>query len=160
MKLLEQYLKYIHEEDDPDFDESKPPKLRHRPGFLVGSNLGSAAASLAISQTKPVKAAGLSGLAKVMMIPNLIIAGLAIYHFYLSKAAKACKGETHKVLCINKYKVKGMEQAIQELKKNIKKCKETENPEQCKRAILRKIYELEETITYMKGQQEYLKGKK
>jgi len=66
------------------------------------------------------------GIAIGVAATAIIYAAYQIYKRFLSKAAKACKGQSgnEKTLCMYQYKVKALEAARNELTKGLSKCKD------------------------------------
>lgn len=86
---------------------------------------------------KAVKSSMGKGIAIGVAAAVIIYAAYQIYKRFLSKAAKACKGQSdnEKTLCMYQYKIKALEAARNELTKGLSKCKD----DKCQSMVKSKI---------------------
>ena len=76
-----------------------------------------------------------------------IFAGNKIYKNYLSKAARACKGQgAEKAACMQNYRNQGIKAKIAAVNSGAAKCANTKNPEKCKAAIAKKVSALQSKL--------------
>ena len=69
-------------------------------------------------------------------------AAYKIYKRFLSKAARACKGDADKSACMAKFKDQAKQAQIKELKKGVSACSKSSDPGKCKTVINNKIAKL------------------
>lgn len=134
MKLYEEYFQ--------EKDNNERPHLLKRPSAFVGQQvmLTGLQAHMYKKHPLPGKWQTMQG---AFVAAQVILLALQIYNLYLTKAARACKGNKFKLACMNEYKIKGMEKTISVLKSSLSKCKNTDKPDECKNKINKKIDQLE-----------------
>jgi len=101
------------------------------------------------------KISGLSGkgYAAVAGLAAVVAAAYVVYKRVLSKAARACKGQSgsEKTACMKKFKISALQAQINALKSGMAKCKTTKQPYKCKQSIVNKIDKLKNRMEKTKG---------
>lgn len=77
-----------------------------------------------------------------------ILAIIAIYRKYLSKAAKACRSEEpeEKERCMIKYQIEGRKEQLKKIKEISKECKKAQNPNECERKLYKQAQSINQKI--------------
>jgi hypothetical protein len=76
-----------------------------------------------------------------------------MYQRFLSAAARNCRGYSgrQKTMCMNKYKVDGLNRQIVELQRGFQACERTKNQIKCKNSINKKIQRVRQKIAKIQG---------
>lgn len=126
------------------------------PGTIPGSEFKTSRVGEDMKQslTEDVdKAVGVAVLSA--MIAEVLYGAHKAYKYYLSKAARNCKGEKiskgQKIECITKYKLLGKQAEISEIKKNMSKCSKHKHPDMCKVKLNNRIKSIEKQMQKIKG---------
>ena len=85
-------------------------------------------------------------IAATVVATLVILVSYKLYKTYLSKAAKACKGQATselKKICLKKYKIEALKSQIKELTTGKSACKETKNPAKCAAKVDSKIHSIQ-----------------
>jgi len=147
-------LDYINEEK-----KQERARILKRPSTIIASPIIQGAMTAKLLSLKGTKTSTtfkiMGGIALALHLFNL---STMTYQFYLSKAAKACKGDKFKLACIDEYKARATEAQIAVLTKNKSKCKKTDNPRACERVIDKKITELKQRVRALKRDAKYFRS--
>jgi len=86
-----------------------------------------------------------------IVVAAIITASIVLYKKYMSKAARACRGNEDKSRCIIQYKMKAYSEQIKKLKKDAAICKKSKNPAKCSNKIKNKINSISQKIQKQKS---------
>ena len=130
-------------------------------GSKAGKGVKVAGTKVASVLKNVANKSGASGAARAMknnksltvgaIVTAAIIAygGIKTYKRFLSKAAKACSGQSgaNKTSCMNKYKANALKAQVADLKNAISACDNSSNPQKCKLSVQSKIQKIQNKIS-------------
>lgn len=116
-------------------------------GIKLTSNLGAWNSSYG-EALKAIKVG--TPVAAFVMASLILLVARKVYKAYLTKAAKACKGQATTQLkneCIRRFKINAIKEEVKQLEINKKACDSTKNPERCRSKVDSRIAKCKSKIT-------------